>query len=644
MQEPISLSSQATEQLVQGLPGLCGMVLAMILFCLSGALLSRDRSPLLMVIRGWALATVLAISLPLIGFQSLTAVLSILVFAAIGGSFALVRIPIDARGLGPALLLGLPLVLLSTIVPSTYWDSYTQWLPNASYLFQMDQLIAAPLPDGFYSRHPTYPPGLALPVYFASRITGHFASGAAHAFGSLLLVLAVPRFMIVLGEAKGPLQATVVNRPWTCALLVLSCLVLVNPAVHNFDFAFTQQGLHYWSFLADSVLAIIVLVLIQLLAEELTPESVRPTPTRDRRRVEVSSLIALGIVASALKLEAGITVFAVLGAAGLIAVTSSADWHRMWRTFGSVATGVILAAVLWRFYCVRFLPIGDQFGIHRYGWRFDLVPALLSSAWSVVIDFWLVYALSAIAILAALYRLLVFRRTSAIQPLQFALAVSGMTLLGHILVTVIAYVTTGFADWEISGAHSWQRYISHVAFSTCALTLMAGLCAVPWPWRLFNLSRELRIVLGVGVAVFAYTPMAMSAVGELRYYSAQRQEIRQLSLNSITHLPPHTRVAVMGDEWSRIFFLYSAWADVDATRRPWMTEFFEVANFSGLPKARARLERWLHNESIECVLILDAVDFTASANLPPAPDLVRCAPDGEWRVIELGRRNVHRLM
>jgi hypothetical protein len=112
----------------------------------------------------------------------------------------------------------------------------------------------------------------------------------------------------------------------------------------------------------------------------------------------------------------------------------------------------------------------------------------------------------------------------------------------------------------------------------------------------------------------------------------------------MTYLPPHARIAVMGHEWSRIFILYSAWADVDATRRPWVTEYYEVAYRADIPRARARLARWLQNESIDCILILDGADFAASADMPPAPDLVRCAPDKDWRVLELGRRDIHRLL
>ncbi len=569
--------------------------------------------------------------------------LGIMGLAAIAGSFTLVRSPIDTRGLGAALLVGIPLTLLSTMVPSTYWDSYTHWLPNASYLFETDQLISDPLPQGFYSRHPAYPPALALPVYFASRVTGHFASGAAQALGSVLLVLAIPRFMIALSATTGSLQGTFRQRRWPSALLVLSCLVLVNPVVHNFGFSFTEQGLHYWSFLADSVLAIVLLVLIHLLAEELTPRSQHLSETLKPRRVEFASLIAFGVVTTALKLGAGATVFAVLGGAGLIAVASSRDWHRALRVLGSVAAGMALAAVLWHFYCERFLPIQDHIGIRRTGWRLDLVPELLRSTWSVVTAFWFVYALSVVAIAAGVYRLL-SGRTSALQPLYFALAVSGIALIGHILVMLIAYAGAGFEDWEIAGAHSWQRYISHVAFSTCALTMMAGLSAAPWPSRLSNAPRGLRICVCCALVAIACAPTAMSAAGALDYYSMQRLESQKLSLASMTYLPPHARVAVMGDEWSRILFLYSAWADVDATRRPWVTEYYEVAYRADIPRARARLARWLQNESIDCILILDAADFAASADLPPVPDLVRCAPDKDWRVLELGRRDIHRLL
>jgi len=639
----IALASQASAQLAQGFPGLCGLLFVMVAFCLTGALLSRDRSPLLMVIRGWALATVLAMLLPFVGFRSLTVVLAIIVLAAIAGAFAVVRSPIDTRGLWPAIVVGLPLILLSTMVPSTYWDSYTHWLPNASYLFETDQLISAPLPQGFYSRHPTYPPALALPVYFASRLTGHFASGAAQALGSVLVVLAIPRFMIALSATEGPLSDTFRRRSWTSALLVLGCLILLNPAIHNFGFAFTEQGLHYWSVLADSVLAIVLLVAIHLLAEQLTLRSIPPSAGLEHRRVELSSLASVGIVITALKLDGAAPVFAVLASAGLLTVVSSPAWHRALGAFGSLAAGVVVTAALWHFYGERFLPIWDQLGIHRGGFRLDLVPELLSSAWSVVKTFWLVYALSLVAVAAGVYRLLA-GRTLALRPLDFALAVSGLALVGHILIILTAYVGAGFEDWEIAGAHSWQRYVSQVALGTCALALMAGLSRIPWPRRAFNAPQGLRVGICCGVVAIAYAPTAISAAGALHFYALQRLESRTLALAAVAYLPAHARAAVMGDEWSRIFLGYSAWVDVDAARRPWVTEFYEVASREDLPKARARLARWLRDESIDCILILDGADLAASVDLPAVPDLVRCSPDGDWRALELGRRNIHRLM
>src|SRR4051812_6604317 len=123
MHKLVEMFSQIQTQLNQGVPGLFALIAVFLLFALAGAAVSRDRTPILMTVRGWAIAAALAIALPLVGVESLAVPIVPVGLLAVLGIFALVRKGIERYALLASVVLGAPLVLLGCTVPSTFMDT-----------------------------------------------------------------------------------------------------------------------------------------------------------------------------------------------------------------------------------------------------------------------------------------------------------------------------------------------------------------------------------------------------------------------------------------------------------------------------------------------------------------------------------------
>ena len=638
----VDVLSHGTENLLGNLPGMMGLVGAVGIFALAGAVLSRDRMPMLMALRGWALATMLAMTLPQIGIRSLTVVLVIMGGMATAGIWSLRGHPIETRGLVPSLVLGVPLFVLSAVVPSIYWDSYLHWLPNAQYLVQTDQLISAPLPHAFYSMHPTYPPALAIPVYVASRITGQFAIGAAQTISSVFLVLTVQQFVVAF-QQNGRQQTVRANRTWATALISLMAICLANPANHNFSYRPAVQGLHYWSALPDHILAVVILSMLLVVAMHLSPVDGTDGSEPVRHPIQVSTLLSFGIIIASLKQSGWVLVFVVVIATAIVVGAAGLSRRRGIATLACLVAASTVASTVWQFYLARFLPIGDQFAIgNPQDWRFDLLPALLNACWAVVQEHQMFYLLVLAAIALGGYAL-VGKQQRPMTTIATLIAISGIAFIGHTATLIMAYLGTGFEDWEVRTASSWQRYVSQMGFSSCAAVLLLLFLRVSRIMRPVANSITRSYLLIAVTAALAYLPVTASAIGTLHYYDRYRDESRRLAIAALKEIPAQSRLAVMGEHWSTNFLLYSAWADIPAASRPWLTAFHRVRTYDEVPEAVNLISQWMSDPSIDCILVLDLADFAPVIGLPAAPDHVRCRVDAQWKVLELGRQTVDKL-
>jgi len=641
-QKLVDVWFQVIENLLANLPGIVGLVAAVGIFALAGAVLSKDRTPILMTLRGWAFATMLAMTLPLIGIRSLTVMLVFMGGMAATGIWRLRGRPIETRGLIQSLVLGAPLIVLSAAAPSIFWDSYAHWLPNAQYLVQANQLISAPLPPAFYSMHPTYPPALAVPIYVASRLTGQFAIGAAETLSSVILVLTVQQFVVAV-QQDGRQQVVGANRTWATTLVALMALCLANPAVHNFSYWPANQGLHYWSAISDPIMAVVILSMLLVVATHLSPADTTHGNVAVRHPIQMSTLLSFGILITALKQGGWVLVSVVVIASAIVVGVAGLSRKRSMATLACLVAGSAAASAVWQLYLTRFLPITDQFAVGTLQeWRFDLLPALLNASWAVVQQHQIFYLLVLLAVALGCYAL-VAKRRRPLTTLDTMMAICGIAFIGHIATLIMAYLGTGFEEWGIRSASSWQRYASQLGFSCCAavlLLVLLRLSAIRLPVALSGTRSYLLITT---VAVLAYLPVAASAVGTLRYFDRYRDESRRLALAALTEIPAQSRLAVMGELWSTNFLLYSAWAEIPVALRPRLQAFHRVRAYDEVPEAVRVIARWTSDPAIDCILVLDLADFAPSIGLPATPDHIRCGSDAQWRGLELGRRDLDEL-
>ena len=629
----VELLSQIQTQLKQGLPGLVALIAVIVLFALAGAVVSRDRTLILMTVRGWVIAALLAIVLPLFGIASLAVVLIVVSLLALLGVFALFRGGIDRYALIPSIVLGAPLLLLGCMVPSTFMDAYNHWLPNAQYLVQLGHLIAAPLPPGFYSLHPTYPPALALPVWIASQLLGKFAIGTAQAMTTMLIVLSVP---LVARFVSGTTNSSPQGRPWTETLLGFMAVVLLNPGAHDFAYYPAQHSVQFWSVVADPPLSVLALVTLLVLATGLSKDQ----RAAAQSQLDPVTLLSLGALPAATKPGGEYLIGVIAIATVLLTLAARLDLRRTLVAVGWLTGGAIVAALLWKVYELRFQPIEDL----RLGapneWRFDLLPPFLRSCAAAVRAHLLFYGLIAAAFVIGIRAVLSHRDKSS--ALELLLLMSSVAFAGHVATLIMANVmAVGFGDWEVRGAYSWQRYASQAGLAACAATL---LLALSWirariarrrpvgselaRTRPVKMSALLTVIVGI-----AYIPAAISALGSMRYYTKVRLETHQRALADLSKMPANATYAVAGHVWSLVYVLYTAWADVDASHRPWQIDSIDLENQQGMPAVVEKVRAWSEDPAIDCILLIDADTLSPLLGLDPSSDHLRC--NGTWRPIEV---------
>jgi hypothetical protein len=629
----VELLSQIQTQLKQGLPGLIALIAVIMLFALAGAVVSRDRTLILMTVRGWVIAAVLAIVLPLFGIASLGVVLIVVSLLAVLGVFALLRGGIDRYALIPSIVLGAPLLLLGCTVPSTFMDAYNHWLPNAQYLVQLGHLIAAPLPPGFYSLHPTYPPALALPVWMATELLGKFAIGTAQAMTTMLVVLSIPlvaRFVSVTTDSSPQRQ------PWTETLLAFMAVVLLNPGAHDFAYYPAQHSVQFWSVVADPPLSVLALVTLLVLAIGLSKDHRAAT----QPQLDPVTLFSLGALPAAIKPGGEYLTVVIAIATVLLTLAARRELRRTLVAVAWLAGGAIVVALLWKVYKLRFQPIEDL----RLGapneWRFDLLPPFLRSCAAAVRAHLLFYGLIAAAFVTGIRGVLSHRDKSS--ALELLLLMSSVAFAGHVATLIMANVmAVGFGDWEVRGAYSWQRYASQAGLAACASTL---LLALSWiharvaRTRSFGSDFAKRHPVKVAALLpaivgIAYIPAAISALGSMRYYMKERQETHQRALADLSKMPVNAHYAVAGHVWSLVYVLYTAWADMDAPHRPWQIDSIDLENQQGMPAVVEKVRAWSEDPAIDCILLIDADTLSPLLGLDPSSDHLRC--NGTWRPIEV---------
>ncbi len=101
--------------------------------------------------------------------------------------------------------LSLPFIMLAASMAASQWDEFSQWLPNAQYIFRYDSFPRNDLPPS-PSSFAAYPYALPIITYFASRLAGGFVENAGSLSNLFLLLFYAPIFLHLVrrGLKAGP--------------------------------------------------------------------------------------------------------------------------------------------------------------------------------------------------------------------------------------------------------------------------------------------------------------------------------------------------------------------------------------------------------------------------------------------------------
>ena len=165
------------------------VIVAFTYMLIGGAIAGRRRLAEADLICGWAVAIALVTAigtttrLPLSYVMHAVLALGVIAAALLWGR--------EQRLASAAWLrigaLALPLILLVAAMLPSQWDEFTNWLPSARYLYDID---AFPRRDGppSLSVFPAYPYGLAIAIAQASHLAGDFAENTGALFNLFLLL------------------------------------------------------------------------------------------------------------------------------------------------------------------------------------------------------------------------------------------------------------------------------------------------------------------------------------------------------------------------------------------------------------------------------------------------------------------------
>ncbi|MEE9544879.1 MAG: hypothetical protein V3V55_04685 [Rhodospirillales bacterium] len=99
------------------------------------------------------------------------------------------------------LALALPLLFLVTAMKASQWDEFSQWLPNAQYIFRYDGFPGGGMP-AISSAYSAYPYGLPLITYLASKMAGAFIENGGALANLFLLLLFAPLYLSLVRRRR----------------------------------------------------------------------------------------------------------------------------------------------------------------------------------------------------------------------------------------------------------------------------------------------------------------------------------------------------------------------------------------------------------------------------------------------------------
>ncbi len=488
------------------------------------------------VIVGWSAASllfVLAGAFTTLPFRWVAALLA--AAAVLAAICVLVRDRFNPPGdLLRSALLALPAIWLASCMVISQWDEFTQWIPNARYIFTFDTFPGEGKPPTF-SVFPAYPHGLAYVIYLSSRIAGHLVENASGVFNILLLAMLGMMIGRIIRSAitrrdpdrKVPLGLSAIqpeNLGWVyCALGGLAVTALNPTFVPKIVFTGYADT-------ATAVLVGMMCILIWMLLNRLSGDDAEFSVSHIAWRLGfvVMALVAVKQVNLVLFLIA-------LVAAGMCAVRDPAVRLAEFARALLPAVGMsVLMYALWRYHIQINGVAGEFVFAPASEWFVDDIGTIASRMALIASKKGGYFGLMLIATGLAL-RALWRTRT----PLDRLSLIVGGLFVGYTAFLLFAYVTA-FSRGEALRAASYWRYNMHLGGGAVAFAAFAAALL----WRQWITTRLRRNIGWIAIVAMLAVPLAVA--GKIRFdIRPAKTYVRATAEEIVKIVPAGARVSIL---------------------------------------------------------------------------------------------------
>jgi hypothetical protein len=389
-----------------------------------------------------------------------------------------------------ALLLLLPLLLLTAHQGPTHWDEFRQWLQNAAYIYRHDSFPHPTLPPSA-SGWPGYPYAIPLFIDAVSLLTGRFLPTAGALLNLLLLATGVAVLIATIAEVcedgnRRPELGLSRNAIVGLVGICVPAVTLLSPA---FDQSFTLTALpDSATSVATATGALLVWQVMERLAEN----------RHDQARSLALRFGCVGVFLIDLKQANGVLLVLLVSAFLLITVRDSRlrpGWAL--RLLPAMLGPGLIVGFAWHFYVSFNVPGGEFSVLPPAEWHVELLAQILGGmGWQMLEHPWhfgLMLTLSGAGVLS------LWRMRTSIDRL---LGITAVMWIGYTCFLLGTYIAVFSVEEAVTAVQFW-RYSTH--FGLVGLTTLAALLARYWLKQ--NIGRSIPAAAMLGLALVPVEPI-----------------------------------------------------------------------------------------------------------------------------------------
>lgn len=493
---------------------------------------------------------------------------------------------IDVAGLGVLwriLVLGLPLLILVSAMKASQWDEFSQWLPNANYLFHFNGFPRSEL-SPTSSAFPAYPYAGPMMTYLVSRLSGFFTENAGGMANTLMLLCFAPIYLDTVGRGLGRKDGW--GRQWGIAAFgILGVTALSTVFVQKLVFtAYADTP----TAIVLAVLGVLVWKILEDLAEQ------RPAPVALAWQFSFVSALFINLK------QANLFLFVLLlAAAFLVAFRDPAiKAGRFLSLLPKMLAAPVIVYLAWRFHVGQHMSVGEFQFMPYENWHvgdaFNILARMLVIASKKGVYFIMMGGISAYAVWA------IFRFRGSFDSLAILV---GSLFLGYNLFLWGLFVTA-FDIHHGPIAGGFWRYNTQLGIFGCT----AAAYGLATQWRKFGVDRIIDqfsfgwpLLGGLAIALVLIVPAATGK--HLRFdIRPQKDHVRMVGQELAHSLPEGANMAVIdpdGEGLASAILRYELRSAPGAGRKLRVTMAYRVreksrAHIAADVRRRKITHAWVH--------------------------------------------------